>query len=273
MTERGRHPTRVDVAIEAAAAGARVAADSFRSTLDVETKSNETDFVTQADRDAQNRVVETIRDQYRDEPIVGEESGRDGAVPEAGAAWIVDPIDGTANYVAGIPTFCTAVACTVDGDAVVATLDFPVLGDRYVFDGDRVERNGEDVHVSDRTEPQACTVSPTLWWDRDRREEYARACAEIVHRFADLRRVRCAQAELAMVAAGALDGTFANVSAHPWDTVAGVAMVRAAGGTVTDLDGRPWRLDSDGIVASNGEIHDEVLEAARAVDERANVPR
>ena len=68
-----------------------------------------------------------------------------------------------------------------------------------------------------------------------------------------------------MVASGALDATLANVVAYPWDTVAGVALVRAAGGVVTDLDGDTWEPDSEGLVASNGEIHDDALDAARAI--------
>jgi myo-inositol-1(or 4)-monophosphatase len=67
-----------------------------------------------------------------------------------------------------------------------------------------------------------------------------------------------------MVAAGSLEGTLTTVDANPWDTVAGVHMVRQAGGTVTDLDGEPWRHDSTGLVASNGEAHDELVAAARA---------
>ena len=260
---------RVDCAVRAARSGASVAADSFRSAHDVETKSSKTDVVTQVDHAAQDRVVQSITEVYPDEPIVGEEGKRAGSVPPDGTAWIVDPIDGTANYVRGIPTFCTAVAAVEDGTPTVAALVFPVQGDTYVFDGESARLNDDVVSASDRTDPHVCTVSPTLWWDRNRRDEYAKACSEIVHRFADLRRVRCAQAELAMVATGAQDATFANVPAHPWDTVAGVSLIRAAGGTVTELDGSPWRHDSESLVASNGEIHDEVLAAARAVEELA----
>src|SRR6056297_1250837 len=96
---------RVDCAVRAARSGASVAADSFRSAHDVETKSSKTDVVTQVDHAAQDRVVQSITEVYPDEPIVGEEGKRAGSVPPDGTAWIVDPIDGTANYVRGIPTF------------------------------------------------------------------------------------------------------------------------------------------------------------------------
>ncbi len=78
-----------------------------------------------------------------------------------------------------------------------------------------------------------------------------------------MRRFGCAQIVLGMVASGALDGTVTNIVPNPWDTVAGVFMVRQAGGTVTDIHGEPWTTGSRGLVASNGEAHDEVLAAAR----------
>ncbi|WP_254862867.1 inositol monophosphatase family protein [Halovivax gelatinilyticus] len=252
-------------ALEAAKDGASVAENAFRTEFDVETKASKTDLVTRIDRDAQRAVVERIRTVAPEDVIVGEEGDLPKEVPASGRAWIVDPIDGTANFVRGVPTFATAVAVVSDGDPLAAAVVFPILGDAYVV-GDDPRLNGTPLSVSDRDDPHICTVSPGLWWDRDRRDEYARACAEIVHRFGDLRRVGCAQAELSMVASGALDATIANVSAPPWDTVAGAALVSAAGGTVTDLDGEPWDHTSAGLVASNGSIHEEALAAARAIE-------
>ncbi|MGA9401891.1 inositol monophosphatase family protein, partial [Haladaptatus sp.] len=126
--------------------------------------------------------------------------------------------------------------------------------------------NGEEIAVSDRTDPETFTVCPTIWWDFDRREEYAATVEGIVKRFGDMRRFGCAQIVLGMVASGALDGTVTNVVPNPWDTVAGVFMVRRAGGTVTDIHGEPWTTESRGLVASNGEAHDEVLAAAREAE-------
>jgi myo-inositol-1(or 4)-monophosphatase len=101
-----------------------------------------------------------------------------------------------------------------------------------------------------------------MWWDHDRRDEFAATCRVLVERFGDIRRLGSAQLQLAMVAAGTLDGVLTNVVSNPWDTVTGVHMVRLAGGRVTDLNGDPWRHDSRGLVASNGGIHDSLLEAA-----------
>jgi myo-inositol-1(or 4)-monophosphatase len=291
---------RVAVAERAARAGAAVALDGFRDGIDVETKDGKTDVVTEADRRAQRRVVEVVRETFPDDAVVGEEEEELKQVPESGPAWIVDPIDGTNNFVRGSRTWATSVACVVDGDPVAAANVMPALGDCYVAgpgerrepgpesgrdrgpgerrepgaasEGDwttaAVTRNGHPVSVREESDPERCAVAPTVWWDFDAREEYAAACEAIVTRFGDMRRLGCAQAALSAVAEGGLDGVVTNVDPNPWDSVAGAFLVERAGGTVTGLDGEPWRHDSPGLVASSGACHEAVLAAARAIDDR-----
>jgi myo-inositol-1(or 4)-monophosphatase len=261
---------RVAVAAESARAGATVAENAFRTDLDVERKDGKTDVVTAADRQAQAAIVERIRETFPDARIVGEENGAAGRVPEAGTVWLVDPIDGTNNFVRGNRRWATSVACLVDGDPVAAANQLPAMGDHYVASPEGVWLNGDRVSVSDRTDPELFEVVPTVWWALDRRDEYAAAAEAIVTRFGDLRRVGSAQASLSLLASGVFEGVFTNVEAPAWDTVAGAAMVRWAGGTVTDLDGEGWHHDSRGLVASNGRAHDAVLEAARDVERRAD---
>jgi len=274
---------RAATALAAARAGGAVAADHYRTDLPVERKDGKTDLVTRADREAEVAVLDEIRERYPDDTIVAEESAGETAVPETGAAWVVDPIDGTNNFVREIPLWATAVAAVVDGEAVAAAVVLPAVGDAYVADSEETRQLpagtgdadgaadgdapavGEVVTVSARTDPEAMAVAPTIWWNLDRRDEYATAASEVVHRFGDLARFRSAQVTLGMVAAGSLDGTFTNLTPNPWDSVAGAFLVERAGGTVTDLAGDPWRHDADGFVASNGNRHEEVLAAARAV--------
>ncbi|MFB6094236.1 MAG: inositol monophosphatase [Halanaeroarchaeum sp.] len=264
--------TRLAVAERAARAGAEVAETHFRTDLDVETKSGKTDVVTRADREAQERVIEVVTEAYPDDPVVGEEGEEREDVPESGPAWIVDPIDGTANYVRGSRTWGTVVAAVIDEEPVAAVAVFPALGDVYVADEHAVRLNGERIRVSERTDPAGFAVVPTTWWPPDRRDEYAAAFEGILDRFGDARRFGSAQASLAMVAGGHLEGVLSNRRARPWDTVAGVAMIRRAGGTVTNLAGERWRWDDAGLVASNGTAHDDLIEAARHA-ERARTDR
>ncbi|RZH69466.1 inositol monophosphatase family protein [Natrinema altunense] len=267
MNEPQSDTKRAAVAMQAAADGATVAANSFRTNLDVEHKDGKTDVVTQVDRDAQETVIETIRTAFPDDPVVGEEEDALKTVPETGPAWIVDPIDGTNNYVRGSRAFGTAVAAVVDGEPVAAAFDCPALSDTYRVGPDGVFRNGEPLSVSDCTDPETATVCPTFWWDFDQRDQYATAARAVVDRFGDMRRYGCTQLELALVASGTLEGTMTNLQTNPWDTVAGVQSIRAAGGVVTDLEGNRWRHDSTGLVASNGAVHDELLAATREIVE------
>ncbi|EMA04741.1 inositol monophosphatase family protein [Haloferax denitrificans] len=259
---------RADRAQRAARDGGAVARRAFRTGVAVETKGGKTDVVTQADRDAQRRVVERIRGAFPDDPIVGEEEDELKSVPESGPAWVVDPIDGTNNFVRNVPVWATAVAAVRDGEPVAAANYLPALDDCYAADDETAYRNGEEISVSQRDDPETCTVCPTFWWDYDARDEYAAAARAIVTRFGDLRRYGSMQVVLSYVADGSLDGVITNKRANPWDSVAGAHLVRMAGGTVTDLDGDEWRHDSEGLVASNGRVHDAVLEAAREIDDR-----
>lgn len=257
---------RAALARRAAEAGGGVAHEGFRQGLAVERKEGKTDVVTEADRAAQRRVVEVLREEYPDDAVVGEEEDAGKRVPDEGPAWVIDPIDGTNNFVRNLRLWATAIAAVEDGEPVAAAVALPALGDTYVGDDEATYLNGSPVTVSRVGDPEQAAVVPTVWWPRDSRGEYARACEAIVSRFADLRRWGSAQATLAMVADGSVEGAITNLRCHPWDTVAGVHLVRRAGGTVTDLAGEPWRHDSRGLVASNGRLHDEVLAAAREIE-------
>lgn len=261
---------RVAVAREAARAGGAVAMASFRRDLDVETKAGKTDLVTRADREAQARIADVIGERFPQEPFVGEEADAIETVPERGPAWIADPIDGTNNYVRGMREWATSVAAVSDGDPVAAATVLPALGDTYVGGPGGVTRNGRPVAVNDTADTDRFTVVPTIWWPRDRRGEYARATEAIVTRFGDLLRLKSVHVALALLAAGSIEGAITNVETNPWDTVAGVYLVEQAGGTVTDLDGDPWRHDCRGLVASNGRAHDAVLAAANAIEPPAD---
>ena len=261
--------SRPGVTKRAATAGAELAIESFRTDIATETKSSDIDVVTQADRDAQARVIEVIESEYPNEPIVGEEDDALKTVPDSGPAWIVDPIDGTTNFVNDSRVWGTAVAAVEDGKPVGAAVVLPALGDSYTADREAAYLNGAPISVSETSEPELATVSPLMLWDADNRTQYAAATRELVTRYADLRRFGSAQATLSLIAAGSLDGGFTNLVSYPWDSVAGVHLIRQAGGTVTDRHGDRWRHDSEGLVVSNGGLHDSLLAATRGIDNTA----
>jgi len=266
---------RAAVAERAARAGGVVAREQFRGDLSVESKANKNDLVTETDRDAQRQVVATIREEFPGDRFLCEEplstlSGPETdhgdieaveTVPDSGSAWVIDPIDGTANYVRGMRLWGTSVSAVVDGEPVASATYLPSYGDLYAAGPESVTRDGTEISVSGRTDPETFAVAPVGWWDRDDRAEFGRLCSAIGDRFGDIRRLGSFQATLAHVADGALEGLVCTRPMNPWDTLAGVHMVRRAGGTVTDLDGEPWTHDSDSVVASNGEAHDALVSA------------
>ena len=252
---------RAGIAERAASAGADRALTLFRGELDVETKANPSDLVTEADRDAQRAVFDAIRGGYPDDPIVGEEEEALKEVPADGPAWIVDPIDGTANYVRGNSIWCTSVAAVVDQEAVAGATILPALGESYVADDSTSRLNGDPVSVSDRSDPAAAQVATTLWWGFMEGEDHAETISRLGRRFGDIRRLGSAQATLAMVASGTVDAAASPITPNSWDSVAGVQLIRNAGGVVTDVHGERWEVGSEGLVASNGHLHDALLEA------------
>ncbi|PSP60851.1 inositol monophosphatase [Halobacteriales archaeon QH_7_66_37] len=236
---------RAAMAERAARAGGVVARETFRGDVAVETKANKNDLVTEADRDAQRQVIATIRQEFPNADFVCEEDSRPlgtdttsvdllDAVPETGDAWIVDPVDGTGNYVRGIRFWATSIATVSAGEAVAAATFLPAEGDIYTAGPESVSRNDESMTVSERGDPETFAAALIGWW-----------------------------AGLALVASGGLEVAFMPKTPHPWDAIAGVYLVRRAGGTVTDVHGNPWSNGDDGLVASNGEAHDAVLDAVR----------
>ncbi len=252
---------RIETLERAAREGGSQALDAFRSDLVVETKLSPLDAVTEIDRTVQRHVIDVIESSYPDEPIVGEEGDARKDVPASGPAWIVDPIDGTNNYVAGNRLWGTSVAAVRDGEPIAAVNVFPALDDTYRTTPVGVARNGTAVTVTDRSSLAEFTVAPIFGLKRADRAAFAAATGTIVETLGDLRRIGSAQATLSMVAAGELDAAVSAVLLSPWDTVAGVHLVRQAGGTVTDPDGSNWSHDTPGLIASNGVAHEQLVEA------------
>lgn len=271
---------RAAIAERAARAGGVVAREQFRADLRVETKDDKTDLVTAADREAQQQIVATIREEFPDDQFVCEEDipqpvGPESdeteptireSVPDSGAAWIVDPIDGTTNFVHGSRTWATSVTALVDGEVVGSANYLPTMGDLYAAGPESVNRDGKAMRVSDEDDPAAFVVAVTnRWTDSD---AFGAVCRAVDAELGDIRRLGSFQATLAMLADGGFDAAVCTEPANPWDTVAGVHMIREAGGIVTDIHGNRWEHDSEGLIATNGAAHDAVLDAvATAVGE------
>ncbi|WP_136715610.1 inositol monophosphatase family protein [Halorientalis salina] len=254
--------TRLSIARAAARAGGAAADERFRRSVDVETKAHKNDLVSEADRAAQEHVVERLRESS-DAPVVGEEDEERTAIPEAGPAWVVDPIDGTANYLRGLRVWTTTVAAVEDGDPVAGATVMPALDDEYVAGPDETRLNGDSATVSVRDDVETFAVAVLGWGPQGQRAAYSALSSTVVERCGDMRRFGSMQSALAFVASGGLEAAVTTRQPNPWDSVAGVHLIRQAGGTVTDLEGNRWRHDSTGLVASNGRAHEAVLDVAQ----------
>jgi myo-inositol-1(or 4)-monophosphatase len=243
----------------AADAGSEVAAELFRTDLTVDTKASEVDYVTRADTRTQQRIVQTISEHFPDDTIVAEEGNERKQIPTSGVVWVVDPIDGTTNYVNGIQFWVTSVTVVEDDEPVAAANVLPILGDRYVAGTEGMRHNGGPGAVSGTDELSRSLVAPILRYGHQYRAQYGELLSALSPTIADFRRIGSAQASLSLVAAGAIEATVGTADPYPWDTVAGAHLVEQAGGTVTDIYGEAWSPRKRGIVASNGRVHDELL--------------
>lgn len=262
--------TRLAVAREAAVTGAEVAMEGFRGEFTVDSKASALDSVTEFDREVQRRIATLLRDEEPDAAIVGEETLPDintrTTVPDQGDAWVIDPIDGTNNFVGGNRNWGVAVAAVEDGEPVAAVNEFPALGDTYVAANGGARRSGEPCSVSKRTAPEEFTINPIFGLSPRHRRMLSEYVGIVAEEFGDHRRFGCAQLALSAVASGELEAAVSAVRLHPWDLVGGVHLVRQAGGTVTDVHGERWTPNSVGLVASNGEAHDRLVDAFDAAD-------
>jgi myo-inositol-1(or 4)-monophosphatase len=264
---------RAALAERAARAGGVVARGSFREEMAVETKDSKNDLVTAADRDAQRQVIATIAQEFSGATLVCEEDARPlgvaedvevvKEVPETGDAWVVDPIDGTGNYVRGIRFWATSVGAVTDGEPVGVATYMPAEEDIYTAGSESVSLNDTPMQVSERTDPETFAVGLNGWWPVQGSRQYVPLFESAVEGFGDVRRLGSMQGALALVAAGSLDAAFMPRTPHPWDSIVGVYLVRRAGGTATDIHGETWSNGSEGLVVSNGRAHDQVLDVVQ----------
>ena len=233
-----------------------------RHTVDYKGEIN---LVTEADRLAEQLIVERIRRVYPDHDILAEESP--ATAKGSDFRWIIDPLDGTTNYAHGFPVFCVSIALEVEGVIRLGAVYNPMLDELFTAErGKGAFLNGSRLAVS-RTQNLDQALLATgfpydLRRDRNNNLHYFQALAM---RTQAVRRAGSAALDLAYVAAGRFDG-FWELKLMPWDTAAGWLLVEEAGGLVTDLGGGPFHLQAPHMLASNGLIHEGMRHVLAATD-------
>jgi myo-inositol-1(or 4)-monophosphatase len=220
----------------------------------VETKTSLTDVVTAADTAAE-RLARRLLAQWRPgEPVVGEEEGGAGS-PAGGLCWVVDPIDGTVNYLYGLPWYAVSVAVQRDGQSLAAAVGQPAAGRLWsAAQGCGADCDGVALRVSDATRLELSLIGTGFSYRPERRARQAAMVAGMLPKIRDLRRAGAAALDLCSVASGWLDG-FAEHGLHRWDWAAG-ALIAAEAGAVVRLPPR----GSDFLLAATPGIVDALAE-------------
>ena len=248
------------VAVRAARAGADVVKAGFFEPLDTELKGA-VDPVTQIDRQAEEAIRSVISSHFPDDDFLGEEGG--GHPWDSKRVWIVDPLDGTVNFVRRIPQVAVSVALWQEGHPQVGVVIDVARNDEFVaVAGEGATMNEQPIRVSETLRLEDALLVTGFPYDRrEHAAEYLEVVEVAIRRARGIRRLGAAALDLAWVACGRFDGYWEHGGRYgiqPWDVAAGMLLVSEAGGRFTDHTGQPYRLESAAHVASNGKIHEEL---------------
>jgi myo-inositol-1(or 4)-monophosphatase len=213
------------------------------------------DFVTEMDERAEDIIVARLREAFPGDVVVAEERG-ELAGAQGGGRWLVDPLDGTTNFLHGVPIYAVSIACEVGGALHCGVVYDPNRDEMFVAQqGCGAYLNGRRISVSGVARTADCLLTTGFPY-RDFRylESYFRLFTHILPEVHGLRRPGAAALDLCWTACGRFDG-FCELGLKPWDVAAGSLIVREAGGKVTDWYGTDDFLDTGNIVATNGHIH------------------
>jgi len=203
----------------------------------VETKSSGTDMVTEMDRAAERAIIDGIRAHRPHDAFLGEEGADEAGT--SGVRWVIDPLDGTTNYLYRFPVWAVSVAAEVEGETVAGAVHDPLHREtfRAVKHGGAL-RNGVPLRVGGASELATALVATGFSYDPPTRRHQAAALAGIIHQVRDVRRAGAAALDLCWVASGRLD-LYYESGLHAWDWAAAALVATEAGAVVGDLDGGP----------------------------------
>lgn len=261
-------PRYLATAVETALAAGRLQRRHFRSPFDIK-KKGAIDLVTEIDIAVEREFRATIAARFPGHDVLGEEAGSTN--PNASHRWIIDPIDGTTNYVHGLALFCVSIALEIDGVLSVGVVYDPMADELFTAErGEGARLNGQRIHVTktaDLGDALLCTGFP--YSVREKPGHLIYGFAEFMRQSRAVRRLGSAALDLCYTAAGRFDA-FYEESLQSWDIAAGALLVEEAGGRVTGTRGEPFTAHAGHVVASNGHLHGVVLSTLDTV--RRNHP-
>ncbi|MFP5351079.1 MAG: inositol monophosphatase family protein [Actinomycetota bacterium] len=243
----------LEMAMVAATQASEILLDYFEAPVQgLDTKSTPTDMVSDADRAAEKYISDFIRHERPDDGILGEEGS--GRPSKSGLTWVVDPLDGTVNFLFNIPVWCVSIAIEDADGGLVGVIYDPNKEELFAAErGEGATLNGEEIHVAERDDLSQALIGTGFSYDADARAHQAALLSKVLPKVRDVRRAGSAAIDLATLACGRFDG-FYEAPMEAWDKAAGVLIVREAGGVVSELPA-PKGL-SPGVVAAGPGLHD-----------------
>ncbi len=242
----------------------KIIADRIHTKKIIKHKSTDIDLVTEVDRQVELFLIDGLKKLIPESEFLCEET--DSEIKKADKLWIIDPIDGTLNFVHGFPMVCISLALHEAGIPTHAYVYNPLIN--YLFEAQRgqgAKLNGEIIHVSSSTRLKECLFSTGFPYDyADNPENNLRYFDHFNRRIQGVRRPGSAALDMAFTAAGTFDG-FWEWHLKPWDVAAGILLIEEAGGIVTNFDGEPYDFRDEHIVAGNPIIHALMLEEIRKI--------
>ena len=262
------HPmlnTAVKAARKAAAIINRASLDL--DLLQVSTKGRR-DFVTEVDRAAEAAIIDTLSTAYPQHAFLAEESGSSGA-GEAENVWIIDPLDGTTNFIHGFPQYAVSIALRQRGQLTQAVVYDPTRNELFTASRGRgAFLNDRRIRVSRRSKLKESLIGTGFPFRKlEHLDEYVRMFKRITEETAGIRRPGAASLDLAYVAASRLDG-FWEFGLSPWDMAGGTLIIQEAGGLVTDFDGGEDYLFAGNVVCGAPKVHEQLLALVQEVHRR-----
>lgn len=244
------------IAVKAAKAAGRILLGHFGTILDVERKGPK-ELVTQVDLECNRKIISTLRAAYPEHGIYSEETPEDFGDSEC--RWVIDPVDGTHNFIYGMPLFGVSIALEREGKSILGVMYLPYNNRLLVAEKGRgATLNSRRIHVTVRKSLKNAMII----FGGDVRNPSKRQTAEAARKVEEgvfgIRRFGSAVAHYDYVASGAADA-YIQIRNKVWDNAAGFLIVEEAGGKVTDWSGRDWNINTTQFVASNGRIHKELL--------------
>jgi myo-inositol-1(or 4)-monophosphatase len=222
------------------------------------------DVVTEMDIKAEDMIMKTIKARFPEHGILTEESFEQKS--GSGYRWIIDPLDGTTNYSHGFPIFCVSIALEREGEIILGVVFNPMLNELFTAEkGKGAYLNNKRIRVSGISELTKSLLATGFPYDvRTSRDNNISHFANFAVRAQAIRRAGSAALDMCYVACGRFDG-FWELKLKPWDTAAAMLIIKEAGGIVTDFKGSAFSLYSGETLASNGLVHDEMIEILNAV--------